>query len=81
MGRLYNLFMKYIVQSGYIDKLCVHSMHEIEYYVKCLDIDRNKLEFVRLGISDDSQDYSLQKPKQLFFTVTKICRLKNKKGH
>ena len=43
--------------------MCVHSLAEIDYYEKCLNIDRKKLEFVKLGIADDSIDYKIEKPK------------------
>lgn len=52
VGKIYKNFIKYIVNSKYIDKLLVHSTKEIEFYAKTLNINKSKLQFVPLGIVD-----------------------------
>lgn len=58
-GWVYKKFIQFIVHSEYVDKLLVHSSSEVEFYSDRLGIDRNKLEFCVLGVTDDSVDYDI----------------------
>ena len=60
-GKIYEQFIKYSVQSKYVDKLIVHSESEIDYYSKLLNIPKEKLVFCPLGITDDSEAYQIRR--------------------
>lgn len=60
-GKIYEQFIKYSVQSRYVDKLIVHSESEIDYYSTLLNIPKEKLVFCPLGITDDSEAYQIKR--------------------
>lgn len=50
LGKLYYRFMKYIVQSKYIDKIICFSKNECEYYADIFKVSKQKFEYVKLGV-------------------------------
>lgn len=60
IGKIYYKFIKYIVCSDYIDILCVHSSNEVLYYKKMFDISDDKIVYIPLGITDESENFMIR---------------------
>ncbi len=52
LGKIYYKFMKYIVQSKYVDKFVCFSEKECEYYAKVFNVSQDKFRFCNLGIEE-----------------------------
>ena len=72
VGKIYRKFIRFIVSGKYVDKLIVHSEHEVSYYSEILGIDESKLEFCLLGITNDTDKYQTKKLEELenFFILS-----------
>ena len=52
IGILYEKFIRFIIQSGYVHKFIVFSESEKEHYSKSLGINREQIIAIRLGLED-----------------------------
>ena len=59
VGKLYKNFIQFSIRNKYVDQLVVHSKTEIDYYSELLQIEKEKLFFCPLGITDDSSGYPI----------------------
>jgi glycosyltransferase involved in cell wall biosynthesis len=50
LGNLFRKFVKYSIDSKYIDKIIVYSSSECKFYSELLDVDINKFMFIPLGV-------------------------------
>lgn len=69
IGKIYERWVKYAVNSKYVDKVIVYSSHEVVYYHKTLDIDLNKIQFMHLSIPlapSLEEDLQLQSENYIF---------------
>lgn len=58
-GRLYYNFIKYIIESDYVDKLVVFSSSEKRYYSELFNISEDKFFCTNIGIEDISDKYKI----------------------
>ena len=49
-GKIYASFMRYVLRSGYIDRIIVFSNSEVAYYKKLFKIEKELFVFLPLGI-------------------------------
>lgn len=61
IGSLYFRFMKYIVNSKYIDGIVVYSQNEVKYYENLFGCTEGLFHYVRLGKSDESKSHLSEK--------------------
>lgn len=52
VGKVYHRFMRYVVQSPYIDAFTVHSTSEAELYSQLFGVDSHRFHFVPLGMNN-----------------------------
>ena len=67
VGKLYFQFIKYIVDSLYIDKFVCFSKHECEMYSSMFNVPRSKFEYCGLTIEDEYSKYSSKIQKGDFY--------------
>lgn len=61
LGNVYFRFIKYIVNSKYIDGIICYSEKEVGYYEALFGCKSGKFHFVQLGKSDESKSHILEK--------------------
>lgn len=65
IGSLYFHFMKYIVNSKYIDGIVVYSEKEVKYYEELFGCKKGLFHYVRLGKTDESKSHVSEKGEYL----------------
>lgn len=69
IGKIYEKWIKYSLNSEYVSRIIVYSRHEVKYYSQLLGIDINKIAYIPLGLPQPpelKEDKDLQSQNYIF---------------
>lgn len=74
VGRVYDKFMKYIVDSGYIEQFFVFSKSEPEYYSKIFGVSKDRFMPLNLGVADMTEAIPIASKGDYFISAGRSNR-------
>lgn len=57
LGKLYEKYIRFSISNKYVSKIVVFSSYEVEFYSNMFGLEKNRFQYVPLGIEDCSEQY------------------------